>query len=423
MPTTAPTPAATTAPAVTGPVTIRWQDFPDYQPFWDRLKAQLAKDVPNLTVEYEPMNYDGWVEKLLTTMAAGTPPDVFCSWDPESAKFAEKGTVLDLQPLVERDFSQDLLNDFYKWQWAGFLSHDKATRYGLPHYVNLAVVYYNKAAFDEVALSYPTRNWTYDDYAQALVKLTKKDSSGKITRWGGQLSGRWLYHVQAYGGHMVNPDDWTECWLDRKEAQDALEWIRKGTWDQNSLAQPVQLKGIGQASGVNLPGWGQGMLGSSEDGLGNLAYYVNEAKFDWDMIDVPVGPARRATMGTTDGHMIAKATKQQEAAWKFLVWTTDNFFQGILMEAWGGIPVRNSQLETWKATVTKSYPYLAKVNLDLVPNAMKEGYPMLDEYFKKAAESDAAIKAAFQKIFEVGDTPVSYLKDIAAQVTALNRAG
>ena len=229
-------------------------------------------------------------------------------------------------------------------------------------------------------------------------------------------------HLQAWGGHMVNPDDWTECWLGKKEAQDALEWIRVRMWDENSFAQPVQLQGVGQASGAQVGPWASGMLGSAEDGMGNLAYYANESKFDWDIIDMPTGPARRATLGTTDTHLITKASKHPEEAWQFTKWMTDEFYQTIIMEAWGGIPVRYSFLAKWKEQVVKTYPVLGKVNLDVVPNALKEGYPMVSERFKKPAEADTEVVAGYEKLFSVGDTPVAYMQQVADTVTTINRA-
>ena len=92
-------PTATAAPAATAgeKVAIRWQDFPDFEPFWPRIQEALAQALPNISVEFQPMNYDAWGEKLLAAMTAGVAPDVFCSWEPESGKFAEKRTVLDLE--------------------------------------------------------------------------------------------------------------------------------------------------------------------------------------------------------------------------------------------------------------------------------------------------------------------------------------
>ena len=44
--------------------------------------------------------------------------------------------------------------------------------YGLPSTVNFRVLAYNKDAFDRAGLSYPTAEWTADDFLNAAQKLT-----------------------------------------------------------------------------------------------------------------------------------------------------------------------------------------------------------------------------------------------------------
>ncbi|HEY8598050.1 MAG TPA: hypothetical protein VIL85_06435 [Thermomicrobiales bacterium] len=64
------------------------------------------------------------------------------------------------------------------------------------------------------------------------------------------------------------------------------------------------------------------------------------------------------------------------------------------------------------------YPELAEVNLDLAPKAMQEGYPGHRPLFKKDGEAQQILTPALEKLFAVGDTTVTYMKDIAQQVTA-----
>lgn len=428
-PTTAPAAEATAAPGATQPpaapaekVVIRWQDWPDFEANIENVKKLAESALPNVTIEFEPLG-DSWVEKTLAAMVAGTAPDVFTGWEPEFSKFYQKGQMLDLQPLVDRDLSEEEVADFHKWQWDGMVSYDKSIRFALPYYVNLIFLYYSKAAFDEAGVDYPTADMDHDAYAVTLSQLIKKDGE-KIVRWGGEIPlwfGRLAIHIQAYGGHVVNPDDWTESWLHKPEALDALEWVRARMWDDNSLAQSAQLQGVGEVQGGFQGPWAAGMLGTKEDGMGNLSYFAMESKFDWDIMHLPKGPGRRATLGTTDGWGISKGTKHPEEAWQFLLWLTRPDFQTVMMEAWAGIPCRGSLIPKWQEISRKSYPTLENVTLDVVNETLTEGYPMLSEQFKKQAESETLINAAVEKIFQVGDTPVDYLIGISDEITKLNR--
>jgi len=404
-------------------VTIRWQDWPDWEPNIDVILAEMEKQMPHIKVEFEPLG-EGFEDKTLAAMVAGTAPDVTTGWGPIFRVWAEKGQLLDLQPFVDRDLSDEQLSDFHQWQWAGMVAKDSGIRFAVPFYVNLIMLYYNQEAFDEVAVPYPTKDMDHDDYAEMLLKVTKIED-GKVVRWGGEISptsyDRFQVHVQAYGGHVVNPDDWTECWLGKDEALEALEWMRARLWDDNSIAQPLQLQGVGQATGTEAGPWAAGMLATQEGGMGAVAFYANESKFPFALTHLPKGPARRATLGTTDGYAIYKGTKHPEEAWDLLQFLVGDFFQKMITETWGGIPARLSLLPAWKDTIIRTFPVLENANMDAILECLQEGYPMLTEEFKKHAESQTIIEAALQKVFEVGDTPVDYFKQIADEVTAVNR--
>jgi ABC-type glycerol-3-phosphate transport system substrate-binding protein len=258
----------------------------------------------------------------------------------------------------------------------------------------------------------------HNDYAATLLEMNKEEE-GKIVRWGGLIPlwfDRLHAHIQAFGGHVVNPDDWTECMLDKPEAQEALEWLRARMWDDNSLLQPLQAEDRGPAEM-----WPTRLVATAEGGMGNLAFYAEEADFEWDMTHLPKGPARRATLGTNDGWAIWEGTENPDAAWEFMTVLTGKEFQMLISEAWGGIPNRLSLLPGWKSQVLKGFPMLENVNLDVVLEALEEGYPLNSEQFKKQAESGVLIEAALQKVFVVGDTPVSHFIDVAKEVTAVNR--
>jgi ABC-type glycerol-3-phosphate transport system substrate-binding protein len=194
-------------------------------------------------------------------------------------------------------------------------------------------------------------------------------------------------------------------------------------WDDNSIAQPLQLQGVGQATGTEAGPWAAGMLATQEGGMGALAFYANESKFGFAIQHLPKGPARRATLGTTDGYAIYKGSKNPEAAWDLVQFLVDDYFQTMVTETWGGIPARLSLLPNWKEITIRNFPTLENANLDAILETLEEGYPMLTEEFKNHAESQVIVEAALQKVFEVGDTPVEYFREVAAEVTKVNREG
>lgn len=409
--------AGQAAPAGEKPV-VRWQDWPDWEPVMDQMMALFASNLPDIQVEFEPLGED-FEDKTLTMMVAGTAPDVMTGWGPIFRKWAEKGQLMDLQPLVDLTYSADQIKDFHPWQWNGMVAPDTRIRFAMPYYVNVVMLLYNTDAFDESGTAYPDAEMDHSGYAEMLKAMTKQEGD-RVSRWGGFIQAwdydRFQFHVQAFGGHIVNPDDWTECWLDRPEAQDALEWIRARMWDDKSITQPLQIETRSEAQM-----WPSGMVATQEGGMGNLAQYANNAKFNWALTHLPKGPARRATIGTTDGWAIYKGTQQPDASWELMKFLTGDLFQNFMIDAWGGIPNRLSVLPSWKDKAIASFPVLENANLDAVLEALQEGYPMLTEEFKNQSESQTLIIAALEKVFQVGDTPVSYFGDVAQQVTQVNR--
>ncbi len=101
------------------------------------------------------------------------------------------GYFLDLAPLIASDGSLDT-NDFYpaalqSFQW-------DAGIWGLPTSLDVILITYDAAAFDEAGLAYPTSAWTLDDFANAARVLAQIDASGAVTVPG--LS------VQTFGDNL-----------------------------------------------------------------------------------------------------------------------------------------------------------------------------------------------------------------------------
>src|SRR5579884_4247457 len=226
---------ATQAPAAqssssTASGNIRWQfrgsadDLKNAQKF---LADTFAKDHPsiNVTIEPAPDNRD---EKLIASMVAGTAPDVFESWTDNVTQFADRGQVMDVDPLVKRDYKADDLKDFYAWQWRDFVLPNHI-RFGLPKYVNVMFTWYNKDIFQKAGVKEPDESWTHDDYAQAAIKLTTKNGSN-VDTWGLYYPvwswDRYWYKIVAWGGNVVDPNDTTKCVFDSDKALAAFEWSR-----------------------------------------------------------------------------------------------------------------------------------------------------------------------------------------------------
>jgi len=360
-------------------------------------------------------------EKLTTAMIAGTAQDVFDTWLDNVTQYADRGQVLDLDPLVQRDLKDADIKDFFAWQWRDF-KLTGGLRFGMPKLVNMAVVYYNLDLFEKAGLGRIDDTWDHDTYADAARKLTQNGTVGMFFR-ASEL-GRWWYKLGAWGGNLVDPNDNTKAAFDSEESLAALEWSRKLIFDDKAMGNQADIVGVGQRAFDAIPGaFAAGKIAMVEDGFYPFTYATAvKKKFRWAYAAVPKGPKGRTAFGSTDSFAIWKGTKNPDAAWELVKYLSNKEFQLYLTQITGYFPSRTSAIADWKKVLTDKYPELADANLDVVPQAMDQGYPAERKLFKKDTEYRQIVMPALQKVFLVGDAPVTYFKDIATQVTAKMRS-
>lgn len=362
-------------------------------------------------------------EKLTAAMIGGTAQDVFDTWRDNVTQFADRGQVLDLEPLVQRDLTEADIKDFHAWQWRDFVLPSKV-RFGMPKYVNMAVMYYNLDLFEKNGVGRIDDNWTFDTLADAAKKLTAANGNQAAYWFNATGADRWWYKVNAWGGTIVDPTDDTRATFDGQPALDALEWSRKLMYDDKALAQQANVVGVGQRAFDAVPAaFAAGKLAMVEDGFYPFVHAKAVAKkFRWAYAPVPKGPKSRTVLGTADGFAIWKGTKNPDGAWELVKFLSSRDYMVNLTRTTGYLPSRVSAIEEWKKICVERYPELADVNLDVGPQAMTQGYPTNKPLFRKDAEARALITPALEKIYIAGGTPVTYMKEIAAQVTAKMKA-
>jgi len=184
-------------------VTLRlasW-DSKNAEPIEADVLAAFAKQFPDIgvTLEFNPDAYD---DKLLTSMAGGTGPDVFMWWN--FPGLAAKGGIQDLTDLVSGPSPLDL-NIYFK----EVLDYNRfgPGLYGLPKDFTPRAFYFNQTLFDEAGVPYPTADWTTEDMLAIAQKLTKGEGADKQY---GVYSFSDTYAQQGYiwqaGGDYISPD-------------------------------------------------------------------------------------------------------------------------------------------------------------------------------------------------------------------------
>lgn len=414
--------ATTAPPATEQKIELRWLDWSDQDAVVNAAIARFKDTHPNVTINFEPIG-DAWGDKQLTQMVSGNAPDILTGNDETSYKWAERNQLLDMNPLVERDLTPEQIGDFFEYQWEGLIYPGNRIRMGLPYYTWVFQYYYNQDAFDEAGLDYPKAGWTVDDYSMMLEALTVKDDSGKVTRWGGLDASygtfRFPMWLRIFGGHMVDPNDWTQCAVSSDESKAAFEWHRSRLWESNTLIQQMQ---VGQLS--NLDPLATEKVAIQGEGNGIMsALIANPPKFQWGCAPPPIGPDGKASgIGTVDNWGIWKGTKAPDVAWDFvkMLALEDEFMMGFSV-MWAATPNRKSLLPGFKDELKKQYPDATDEQLDPQLELLQSGTVQIGEQFKKHKASTELIQPVMDKILQVGDGSVDLLDAVCEEVTALNR--
>ena len=389
---------------------------PEYDPLVQDALPLFRQAQPKIEVEYQPVT-GTFNERFTATWAAGEGPDVFEAWDQYFWQFGAKGVLANVNDYV-RDLKKADVDDFARWQWDGFQIPNTTFRFGMPKYINMGVVYYNKAMLERAGQSVPPSTWSHDDYAALLKRLSSAPGAQPV--FGGRIPyasfTRYQPHLFAYGGSMVEPKDNTRAAFHQAPAMQAWQWIWDRMFQDNTLIKRAQEQEQGWSNFAD--GLAQGRIATAEDGMHALIEVATKMTADWDILPLPRGPSRRASWGTTDGWGMWKGSQSPPAAWELVKFLAGPEFMRLQSRTTLYLPSRQSALDEWIKLVRERYPVLEKVNLKVVQEALAgtQPYVTVNQQFLCYQEMIAAFQPILDQVFRDGTQRPAYLRDVYQQV-------
>lgn len=276
----------------------------------EKIVSSFMKLHPNIDVKLQHVAGE-YQAKLLTQIAAGTVPDVIEIPADQLTPYASTGTFVDLEPYIKED--KDFNQADYIPQALNALKC-KGIQYALPERVLTTVLFYNKNMFDEVNLSYPDENWTWDDLLAAAKKLTKgKGEEKQFGFLGSDDRDLWIY---LYGGKIYN-EDMTKCIINNRASIRSLQlWA--------DLVNKYHASPTVAETGTQ--GWesliffvpGRAAMNLSSNFM--LQFYKEIKKFHWGVAPIPKDPetGKRVTINYVDGNAISTQSKHKKEAWELV---------------------------------------------------------------------------------------------------------
>lgn len=398
-------------------VTLRWDvsdatDVPAMMDMGQKGAALFAELFPDTEVIPEPPPEDQ-AAMILTQMVAGNAPDIIGMCCDTLPFWAQKGQLVDMEPLVERDLTQAQIDDYAKPHWDAF-ANPNVGRFAMPMYMGTIVLFYNKDMFDAKGIAYPDNTWAWTldgngTYEDAMRRLSDTDNH----IWGARIQDgmdRLQQKIAGNGGHWVDPNDNLTAAFDQPEALAGLQWLWDRIWTDKSV--------VGDTARENQNSeqlMGNGRIAMYESGDWQLSPMVKTAtgNYAWDVAEIPQGPVQKNTLITTDGWAIWKGSKGTDQAWEFTKWLQSDAWNDLMISIGLLRPSRVSLFDKWKETVTKAVPELADKNLDAFNAAAQYGTTL--ELFQYNAEAAEIINAARDKAIRTGDPDVTGIFSQAAQ--------
>jgi multiple sugar transport system substrate-binding protein len=271
---------------------------------------------PNITIEMTTIEPKEYWTKIRIMASQKNLPDIFNLSAGYLEEWAQNGLLLDLGSFIENDLdkSQFYMNLFDAVKdLSGTDSY-----YAFPYALVTTCMYFNKDLFDEAGIAYPDSEWTWADFRDAAIKLTKDlNNDGSIDQWGYWFYGRYAHiesWVYANDGYLINRD--TMTYAPDKNALEAIAFLTDLVLKDNAAPSKKEMSAFRQQDVFP-----QGAAAMFVDGSWNIDNNRNVAgdSINWGIAELPKGPNGDGslTYGWPDSLAIAPTTKHAEAAWEF----------------------------------------------------------------------------------------------------------
>jgi len=390
---------------------------------WEGYTDTEAKEFAHLVSEYEAqhpgqkvstlyVNNDDTLQKVLTAVKGGSPPDIaylYGSWAPNVAQIPQ---VVNLTQVVQQPGVN--WNDFYVGERDVASVNGKVI--GIPALVDNLAVVYNKKLFAAAGLPVPSAGWTWSQFTADAQKLTdasvKQYGTAYVTPGTEDTVWHWEALLWEAGGSLLTADN-KKAAFDSAAGLESLNTLRTmAVTDKSMYLDPTD-----SAYG-NL--FNSGKIGMLVTGPWDLGSFPN---VDYGVQVMPSYPGTSAGHQTISGPdnwvVFNNGSSQVSAAEQFLLWLTAPAQVKAFSLATGDLPTRQSVADAsgFDTQMDKMLPGVSTFisNLGNVQQARPQiaSYPQVSQVLGNMVVSVLLGKA----------TPQAALASAASQVNAALVAG
>lgn len=324
------------------------------------------KDVePSIDVQLvEASDRADLIARLSTSIAGGSPPDVFLLNYRFYGQFAAKGA---LEPVAERfeasrtfepeDFYEEALEAF-RW---------KGEQMCMPQNISSLVVYYNRTMFKEEGVSEPESGWQWRDMVEKAKALTRdSDGDGTVDVYGLGVEAsiiRLAPFVWSNGGEVVDDlESPTRFTLDEVRATDAMGQFFALQRVYGVIPTEEELESEDDESRF-LNGRTAMVMSSRR----STPVFRTITDFDWDIAPLPILD-RPAGILHSDAYCLTSGSEAKDAAWTFMEFALGPEGQRIAAGTGRTVPSLKAVANSDAFLGSDAKPANSRVFLDTIPH-------------------------------------------------------
>lgn len=329
------------APVAQVPIRVAFWGSPAEKDIITNTVTEWEKKNPSIKVILEHIPAGGYLDKVLTEIAGGNPPDIIFSEVNIFVTFFYKDALLNLSPFLSEDTSFNI-KDFFPEVVARFTRNGKI--FCIPRdTAPFACIYYNKNLFDKMNLPYPKDDWDLDTFLAVSRKLTYDEDgkhpgdngfNEKSIKCYGFWGWTWQNFVYAFGGKLVDDiNNPTKCLLSEQPAIDGVQYFVDLSYKHSVSPKPDALSNMGMGIDQLFLMERLAMYQSGIWDTPNLRKLIGD-RFKWDVAMFPRGPGNHRGFGTGgSGYAILKTCKYPKEAWNVIKCLSGDSGQEMLADS------------------------------------------------------------------------------------------
>ncbi|HHT26333.1 MAG TPA: sugar ABC transporter substrate-binding protein [Firmicutes bacterium] len=280
---------------------------------WDKVLADFMRENPDIEVELQLFPQNEYPTKMMTLMAAGSPPDLILTWAQYKPSWVELNLLTD---LTERWENSAVLQSTRFYPFIPESAKSNGRYYGVPHDYNAQIWFTNLDHFAKSGILPPQTDWTVDDMREMARKLV--DPVAGVYAVRNPVAGastELLQWTMNWTGHGWLNEDYTKAMVDSPDVIAMIEYWADMQYNMHAMPG---WPGAYPAKGTHLTGgyamW-QGWLSYARTYTAN-----NQFSYDWGVALMPKAPKGRLSLA--QGHMfsIPHGANRPEEAWRLAEW-------------------------------------------------------------------------------------------------------